>query len=82
MLKPLAGGPGLPGLKCTGTAATTKQQTVACGVGGLTEYWQNIAMWLHLSCEKWVVRGASTGTAQPQLNGYLDIWYAYKWLIL
>ena len=33
-LKPLAGGPGLPSLKCTSAAAPTQQQTVDCGVWG------------------------------------------------
>ena len=34
MLKPLAGGPRLPSLKCTSAFAPTQQQTIACGVWG------------------------------------------------
>ena len=30
-LKPLAGGPGLPSVKCTSAAAPTQQQMVDCG---------------------------------------------------
>ena len=34
-LLPLAGRPGLPGLKCTNAAAPTYQQTLVCGLWGL-----------------------------------------------